>query len=188
MKRVQAQQREKTLATFPRQRRAGLSPRAYQARRDLCRLWNLVHMQKSQAEIAQEMGKDTAWVSRSIKRIHSDFSILYATPDENQMIHENLARLESLYAEALRILSTSTGHSRISACRLVAEIVRQQAEYQVTVGWVANRRHGEEARRAPTMEELRDEISDQDLDAIVLRIADDIKEQKTNQRAEIARR
>src|SRR4051812_25468310 len=78
------------------ERTGGLSPRAYQARLDLCRLWDLVCMNKSQADIVQLMGKDRAWVSRSIKRIQADFSILYGTPEENRLVRENLARLQSL--------------------------------------------------------------------------------------------
>jgi hypothetical protein len=90
---ARVQGKRKIVAASLRKRRAGLTPRAYQARLDLCRLRNLVCMRKSQAEIAQTMGKDPAWVSRSIKRMHSDFSILHATPDENRLIWENLSVL-----------------------------------------------------------------------------------------------
>jgi hypothetical protein len=135
-------------------------------------------MQKSQTEIAHIMGKDPAWVSRNIKRIQSDFSILYATPDENRLICENLARLESLYAETLRTAFASTGHTRFYGLRIAANILHQLAQYQITVGYVANRRSDTEKSRRPTMEELADEISDEDLDAIWLTIADDIREQQ----------
>jgi len=171
-------QRQREKVTFQRQRRAALSPRAYQARLDLCRLWDLVCMQKSQTEITQIMDKDPAWVSRSIKRIQSDFSILYGTPTEGEIIRENLARLESLYAEALNTVHSSDGYSRISALRVTAEIVRQQAEYQVTVGWVANRRSDNNGARGPTWEQVSESISMEDLETITLTMADSIRERR----------
>jgi hypothetical protein len=175
MRRTKAQPQGKIVAMFPRKRRAGLSPRAYQKRLDLSRLWDLVCMQKSQAEIAQIMDKDPAWVSRSIKKIQADFSTVHATPAEGGIIRENLARWETLYSEARRIAAVSDGFKRISALRLCAEVLRQKAEYEVTVGWVANRRNGKEAHRGPTIEELRNEISDEDLDAVFLIIAKTIE-------------
>jgi uncharacterized coiled-coil DUF342 family protein len=162
-----------------RSRVLGLSPREYQARLDLCRLRDLVCMNKSQTEIAAEMGKDAAWVSRSIRRIQEDFSTLYGTPDENRLVRENIANLENLYAEARKTAHESDGFKRISALRLAAEIQRQLNEYEVTVGWVANRRVNNMAvGRAPTMEELRDEISAEDLDAVILDVAESIREKQ----------
>jgi hypothetical protein len=163
---------------LPWEKKAGLSPRAYEARLDLCRLWDLVCRQKSQTEIAHIMGKDPAWVSRSIKRIQSDFSTVYGTPTEEEIIMDNLARIESLYSEALNTLHSSNGYSRISALRVTAEIVRQKSEYELTVGWVANRRYGKESPSAPTMEELRDEISMQDLEAVFVTVGDSIKRRR----------
>ena len=92
-------------------------------------------MRKSQVEIAHEMGKDAGWVSRSVKRLQADFSTQFATPGEALLIAETLARFESLYAEAMKTAFASAGHARISALRLATEIARQQADYQVTVGY-----------------------------------------------------
>jgi hypothetical protein len=136
-------------------------------------------MNKSQTEIASEMGKDAAWVSRSIRRIQQDFSTLYGTPDENRLVRENIARLQNLYAAALKVAFSSEGFKRISALRLAAEIQRQLNEYQVTVGWVANRRIDNMAIGTPTMDDLRDEICDADLDAIMLEVADSIRDKKS---------
>ncbi len=163
---------------LPREKKAGLSPRAYQARLDLCRLWDLVCMQKSQTEIAEIMGKDAAWVCRSIKRIQADFSIVYATPTEERIISENLARLESLYAETLRTAFASTGHTRVYGLRIAADILDQQAQYQITVGYVANRRSDAEKSRSPTIEELRSEISTEDLKSLFVTVADQIKKKR----------
>ena len=137
----------------------GLSPREYQARLDLCRLWDLVRMKKSQTDIAAEMGKDPAWVSRSIRRIQEDFSTLYGTPDENRLVRENIANLENLYAEARKTAYESEGFKRISALRLAAEIQRQLNEYEMTVGWVANTRIATIAISGHSVNELQDEIS-----------------------------
>ncbi len=112
------------------------------------------------------------------RRIQSDFSTVHATPNENGIIRENLARWESLCSEALRIVSASAGFSRISAVRAAAEILRQKAEYQVTVGWVANRRSDKDAAGRPTWVQLRDEISREDLESVIVTVADSIKDRK----------
>ena len=165
--------------------RAGLSARAYQALLDRRKLWDLVCMQTPQVQIAQIMGKDPAWVSRTIQEIQADFATVHATPNESGIIRENIARWESLFAEALRNLYNSAGFPRISALRAAAEIHRHKAEYEVTVGWVANRRYGEEAHRGPTIAELRDEISEEDLKAVFLTVADNIREQEAKEAKEI---
>src|SRR5438552_14114318 len=109
--RTRIQPQERRVAMVPRNR--GLSPRAYQALLDRGQLWDLVCMRTPQEEIAQIMGKDPAWVSRTIKQIQADFSTVHATPHENAMIRENFAVWESLYSEALRNLHNSTGYPRI---------------------------------------------------------------------------
>jgi hypothetical protein len=162
----------------------GLSPRAYQALLDRCKLWDLVSMRTPQVQIAEIMGKDPAWVSRTLQEIQSDFSTVHATPNEVGIIQENLVRWQTLYAEARQVATASDGFKRISALRLCAELVRQKAEYEVSVGWVTNRRYGEGARgasRAPSIEELRDEISQEDLEAITLRLGDDIRERRAKE-------
>jgi hypothetical protein len=69
-------------------------------------------------------------------------------------------------------------HHGVHETKTVA-LVCPRPEYQVTVGWVANRRINNMAvAAAPTMEELRDEISAEDLDAIILDVADSIKERR----------
>ncbi len=161
-----------------RKGRAGLSPRAYQALLDRRELWNLVCMRTPQVQIAQIMRKDRAWVSRTLQEIQADFSTVHATPNESGIIRENIAQWESLFAEALRNLYHSTGFPRISALRAAAEIHRHKAEYEVTVGWVANRRYGDTEPRKPMMEELRDEISREDLEAVFVTVGDSIKQRK----------
>lgn len=135
-------------------------------------------MRTPQVEIAQIMGKDAAWVSRTIREIQADFATVHATPNESAIIRENLARWESLLADALRNLQNSTGYARISALRVAAEIHRQKAEYQISVGWVANRRYGDVGPRKPTLDELADEISQEDLEDITLTLADSIRERR----------
>src|SRR2546423_1502540 len=148
MRRTRVQPQERRVVTVPRNR--GLSPRAYQALLDRGQLWDLVCMRTPQEQIAHIMGKDPAWVSRAIKQIQTDFSTVHATPNESSVIRENLARWASLYSEALRNLKNSVGYSRISALRAAAEIQRHKAEYEVTVGWVANRRYGNAEPLKPT--------------------------------------
>ena len=118
----------------------GMSPREYQARMDLCRLWDLMQQRKSSAEIAREMGKDPAWVCRSIQRIQDDFSTIYPRPDEAKTILTNLANLESLLAEILRTIPTVEGGAKISAIRAASDLIRQKSDYEIRVGRVASRK------------------------------------------------
>jgi hypothetical protein len=78
----------------------------------------------------------------------------------------------------MKNVHNSVGYARISALRAAAEIHRHKAEYEVTVGWVANRRYGQAEPRKPTMEELADEISKEDLEAVILINADSIRQRR----------
>lgn len=163
-----------------------MTPRAFQKRLDLCKLWSLVCRGKRQSEIAHEMGKDPAWVSRSIKEINADFSKAFTTPDESRLIAEKLVKFHTLYSEAMNTAHTSSGHARISALRLATEIIHQEASFQMAVGLV--RKVPSDVRvagmigvagNAPDMELLRGEFRDGDLDQILLEIADSIREQQS---------
>jgi hypothetical protein len=155
-----------------------MSPRAYQALLDRCDLWDLVCRRTTQAEIAQIMGKDPAWVSRTLKQIQADFSTVQATPNESGIIRENLVRWETIYADARRLAAVSEGFNRISALRVCAEVLRHKAEYEVTVGWVANRRSDANGARGPTWEEVSESVSQEDLETITLTMADSIRERR----------
>jgi len=167
----------------PKKRPDTITPRAFQKRLDLCKLWGLVCRGKTQAEIAQEMGKDPAWVSRSIKEITADFSKAFATPEESRLISERLLKLHTLYSEALNTALASSGHVRIGALRLASEILHQEASFEMAVGLV--RKVPNDVRLAgvigvagsqANMELLRGEFQDGDLDQIILEIADSIRE------------
>ncbi|GAA5144508.1 hypothetical protein GCM10023213_34850 [Prosthecobacter algae] len=123
-------------AMSPGQRPRGLSPRAYQARVDLCRLWDLMMQGSSAADIARTMGKDPAWVSRSIKRIKGDFSTVYERPAEKEMVNDHLARLETLYAKAMKAAEESEGMAKVAAIRTVNSILRDKAQFLQFVGLI----------------------------------------------------
>jgi hypothetical protein len=137
-----------------------MSPRAYQALLDRCDLWDLVCRRTPQAEIAQIMGKDPAWVSRTVTQIQADFSTVQATPNESGIIRENLVRWETIYADARRVAAVSEGFNRISALRVCAEVLRHKAEYEVTVGWVS-RRSDPNGARGP-MGKVSESVSQED--------------------------
>lgn len=89
---------------------------------------------KTQCEIAEAMGKDAAWVSRSVKRIRADFSSVYVRPEARQMMDEHLAQLDSLYRQALQTAESAAGMAKISALRLAGELLTKRAEYQKSIG------------------------------------------------------
>ena len=120
----------------PRRRPQSLSPRAYQTRLDLCRVWDFLCQRKRPSEIAQAMGKDPAWVSRAIKKVQSDFSTVYQKPKESRLIEEQLARLESLYARAAATAETTEGANCIMAIRTAASVLREQFQFLQYTGMI----------------------------------------------------
>lgn len=111
-----------------------MSPRSYQARVDLCRVWDLMLQGRSQAEIARIMGKDAAWVSRSVKRLQADTSLAFHRPKESEMANEHLARLESLYSKALAMVEDSEGMAQVAAIRTAGTLLREKMQFLQFVG------------------------------------------------------
>lgn len=91
---------------------------------------------RSQAEIARRMGKDPAWVSRSIRIVQDDFTTVYQRPEEKEMADDHLARLESLYAKAMRIAEDGEGMAQAAAIRTAAAIMRDKMQFLQFVGLV----------------------------------------------------
>lgn len=120
--------------TTPRQRPQGLTPRSYQAKVDLCRLWDLMNQGRSQAEIARMMRKDPAWVSRSIQTIQSDFSTVFQRPAEKAITDDHLARIESLFSKAMRIAEDGEGMAQAAAVRTAASLLRDRMQFLQFVG------------------------------------------------------
>ena len=89
--------------------------------------------------MAAELGKDPAWVSRSVREIQADFATVFSSPEESRLVSENLARFESLYAVALNTAFASTGYARTGALRLAAEVLRQKTAYELSLGYVKAR-------------------------------------------------
>ena len=147
--------------TPPRQRPRTLSPREYSARLDLCRLWDLMCERKRPAEIAQLMCKDPAWVSRSIQRIHEDFSTVYTNERQREIVAKNLSHFESLYAKALTLSSQGSCRERTAALKTALDVLRAKAEYEVTVGNVKGDSKLSISVNAPfDVAEMRQEIPD----------------------------
>lgn len=162
----------------PRQRPQALSPRRYQARLDACRVYDLIVAGKTQAEIAVAMGKDPAWVSRTIKLIRSDFSTVFVRSETRRLIDEHLAQIESLYRQALQAAEGSTGMAKISALRLATEVFTKRAEYQRSVGLLPDEeklRQENDEDEMISLRELKQSVPQSTLDAIILRSAEDIK-------------
>lgn len=134
-----ADDRSEMARTTPRQRPRGLTPRSYQAKVDLCRLWDLMNQGRSQAEIARKMRKDPAWVSRSIQTINDDFSTVYQRTAEKQMANDHLARLESLYKKAMQIAEDGEGMTQAAALRTASSILRDKMQFLQFIGLVEER-------------------------------------------------
>jgi hypothetical protein len=111
-----------------------MSPRSYQARVDVCRLWDLMLLGRSQAKIARIMGKDAAWVSRAVKKLQTDTSLAFHRPKETETTNEHLGRLESLYFKALAMVEISEGKAQVTAIRTAATLLREKAQFLQFIG------------------------------------------------------
>lgn len=114
--------------------RTTLSPPALEARRDLLRVNDLILQGKRQCDIAAIMGKDAAWVSRTIRRIQRDPALIYSPPNAQTIVSEQLARLEALIRMALEHAGASEGATKTGALRLAADLQEKRTAFLEKVG------------------------------------------------------
>lgn len=169
----------------PRQRPSTL-PREYAARLDRLRVQDCIWARMKPAEIARQLGKDKAWVTRTIQGLETEGETAYRSPKEMELVGGNLAQLDSLLASALSI-----GHrqkdakTRIAAIRVAADLLRQKSEYEIAVGFV----HKREARadgdgQGMTVKMIHEEIPESAVMAILERRA--VKMKKREEAAKCA--
>lgn len=123
-----------------KRRRCGISPREYDAKRDLLELHALLDSGMRPAEIAKEMGKDPAWVSRKMKELRENATLAFRKPCEGELITQALTRFETLYHQAFRAAMKNQGVAKVGLFRVACAIMRQFSDYQIRVGLVEERR------------------------------------------------
>ena len=84
------------------------------------------------------MGKDAAWVSRSVKKLEADTSLAFHSPKQTEMTDEHLARLERLYSKALAMIEDSEGMAQVAAIRTAGTLLREKMQFLQFVGLVTN--------------------------------------------------
>lgn len=134
----------------PRQR-PSMSPREYQARLDLLHVQDCIWARMKPAEIARKLGKDKAWVSRAIQRLETERATEYRSPRESELIGDNVRQLESLLSSALAVAQREKeAKTQLSAIRTAADLLRQKADYEISVGFVQKHdaRENAESRKA----------------------------------------
>ncbi len=118
-------------------KRPSMSPREYQAWLDRLKVQDCLWARMKPSEIARSLGKDKAWVSRTIQRLEKERQTVYRSPKAEALIDENMAQLDSLLARAFAaVRSESKSKGQLAALRTAADIVRQKAEYEMAVGRV----------------------------------------------------
>ena len=134
-------------------KRPSMSPREYQAWIDRLKVQDCLWARMKPSEIARSLGKDKAWVSRTIQRLEKERETVYRSPKAETLIEENIEQLDSLLARAFAaVRCESTSKGQLAAIRTAADIVRQKAEYQMATGRV------ERCERSTQLEEdARDE-------------------------------
>ena len=128
-----------------------MSPREYQARLDLLRVQDCLWARMKPAEIARKLGKDKAWVSRAIQRLETERATEYRSPREAELIGDNVRQLESLLSSALAVAQREKdAKTHLAAIRTAADLLRQKADYEISVGFVQKHdaRENAESRNA----------------------------------------
>lgn len=120
-------------------RRCGLSIREADSRRDLLELHTLLDGGLRQAEVARVMGKDPAWVSRSIRRLRESPEIAFRKPCEAELVARHHEQLEALYALAMRTVTADPDKVNIYAIRIAGHLRRQILDFEIRVGMVETR-------------------------------------------------
>ncbi len=120
-------------------RRLGISIREADTRRDLLELNALVDRGMRSADIARYMGKDPAWVSRSIRRVRDNPEIAYRKPQEAEIVAGHHEQLEMLYTMALRSALLEPEKPNLYAIRIAAHLRRQILDFEIRVGMVETR-------------------------------------------------
>ena len=126
--------RSRLAQTAPNRRPQAFSPRAYQARLDLCHVYDFLSQGKRPAEIARAMGKDPAWVSRAIKKLQQDPSTIFETPTQKRAIQEQLARFELLRSKALCLAGSTDENKQLQAIRLANSIIADEQKFLQYIG------------------------------------------------------
>lgn len=155
-------------------KRPAISPRAYKANLDRLKVQDCVFARMRPSEIARHLGKDKGWVSRVIKSLEKDKATTFRRPEELPLVRDNLARLESLLAKAMRLVNVERDSKRkLAAMRVASDMVRQLGEYQIAIGLVGRRDRKSSVHR---LGELPEGISEELPFEAVCKIFDKLKE------------
>lgn len=117
-----------------KRQRCGISQREYETREDMLELRALVDSGLRPAQIAREMGKDPAWVSRSIPRLRSDPALAFRAPVEGAIIVQVLERYETIYRQAIRGAAECDGSAKAGLLKVAATVLKQNVDYLFRIG------------------------------------------------------
>lgn len=111
-----------------------MSNREYEARRDLLELHALLDSGMRPVDIAREMRKDPAWVSRSTRRLREDDALTIPRPEARELIDQTETRLNLLYQQAFRAAMNASGPTQIAGFRNAGALLRQLTDFRLRVG------------------------------------------------------
>jgi hypothetical protein len=131
------------------------------------------------AEIARKLGKDKAWVSRTIARLETEQATDYRSPKEAELVGENLRQLESLLASALAAAQREKdGKTHLAALRTAADLLRQKTEYEITVGHIQRREKREDVEKSEVATEFYEGIQEDLPESAVMAILERLVESR----------
>lgn len=162
----------------PKQKRPSVSPRKYEATLDLLRVQDCLAARMRPCEIARHLGKDPAWVSRTVRKLLSEKATAYATDAERATLEEMRRDYDRLIATAMEMKETGSDKGKLAAIQTASAALRAKHDFLIKTGLVQLRDVPTEAPanlvKTP-MAGLDEKAGKQDADALLIAMADRIR-------------
>ena len=132
-------------------------------------------------EIARHLGKDPAWVSRTIRKLLSEKATAFASNAERATLEDMQRDYDRLIATAMEMKETGSDKSKLAAIQTASAALRAKHDFLIKTGLVQVRDMPTEAPanlvKTP-LAGLDDNTGRQDADALLIAIADRIREER----------
>jgi predicted transcriptional regulator len=141
-------------------------------------------------KIAEALNISPATVTKYMNRLRDD-AFLLQNKEAQQRIAENIARWNNMIGEAYKILTTTSREDRkLHAIKIIADITKKIADYEVLVGKVRkapdeHHLRGRIGVHSVDIDSIRDEVSQEDLDKTILAIAEALKKREKLARVKV---
>ena len=161
-----------------------MSPREYAAKIDLLRVQDCLAARMKPCEIARHLGKDKAWVSRTIRKLLAEKATAYASISERATLEEMRRDFDRLISTAMELGETGSDKAKLAAIQAAGIVLRAKQDFLVKTGQIQIR----DAHTDPpanfiktSQARLNDTGGSMDVDALLIAIADRIRAARGNE-------